>query len=224
MATPTLPPPPSPLADEGVALPEAAIAEPLTLTAVEAPEPSSDDFDLVVIVAASAAGGGVAVLLLLVAVVCACRRQHASKNRVVWEAGGPAATSPPIAAPRIVIEGTEIDVNDAPLAAAARRPPPVGMPHTPPGGGGDRDDPRVAQLEWLQKSCAARMRKDAEELQQLEAQIAAMRPALAVSRDDSCDSCDERAEDDGPQSPVGSMLRFSQIALGTRGRMMSYRV
>ena len=65
------------------------------------------------------------------------------------------------------------------------------------------------------------MRKDAEELQQLEAQIAAMRPSLAVSRDDSCDSCDERAEDDGPQSPVGSMLRFSQIALGTRGRMMS---
>ena len=220
MATPTLPPPPSPLA---VALPEAAIPEPLTLTAVEAPEPSSD-IDLVVIVAASAAGGGVAVLLLLVAVVCACRRQHASKNRVVWEAGGPASTSPPIAAPRIVIEGTEIDVNDAPLAAAARRPPPVGMPHTPPGRGGDSDDPRVAQLEWLQKSCAARMRKDAEELQQLEAQIAAMRPSLAVSRDDSCDSCDERAEDDGPQSPVGSMLRFSQIALGTRGRMMSYRV
>ena len=47
-------------------------------------------------------------------------------------------------------------------------------------GGGDSDDPRIAQLEWLQKSCAARMRKDAEELQQLEAQIAAMRPALCL--------------------------------------------
>ena len=48
-------------------------------------------------------------------------------------------------------------------------------------------------------------------------------PALAVSRDDSS-TCDERAEDDGPQSPVGSMLRFSQIALGTRGHDVVPRV
>ena len=82
----------------------------------------------------------------------------------------------------------------------------------------------TARLEAVQRAKAEAAAEMEARIKELEAQIAAMRPALAVSRDDSCDSCDERAEDDGPQSPVGSMLRFSQIALGTRGRMMSYRV
>ena len=150
---------------------------------------------------------------------------------MVWDASGASATSPPIHNPiQLLVEGTEIDLNDAPPPPGAPGvpPPPVGMPHTPPGRGpGGSDDPRVLQLEWLQKACASRMRKDAEELQQLEAQLAAFRPSIAV-REDSCDSCDDARDDaradEGPQSPVGAMLRFSQIALGTRGRMMSYRV
>ena len=171
VATPTLPPPPSPLADEGVALPEAAVAEPLTLTAVEAPEPPTSTSSSS---SRPAAGGGVAVLLLLVAVVCACRRQHASKNRGVG--GGQPGSH--VAADRRAADchrGTEIDVNDAPIAAAARRPPPVGRRTRRPAAA--TATTRASRNSVAPEECAARMRKDAEELQQLEAQLAAMRPA-----------------------------------------------